>query len=272
MFKSYWNIHPAFGIIICICVGVIFFVGWEYSSLKSAQSISERYFADSKAYKDDDWIIEHCSSVSGNHQKVKCALQEVESRKEWNQNSRDLEAQEGMEFWARWMFVASFLGVGVAIFSLELIRRTLNATWEAAKYTKVASEAAVETAIEAKKATVAASGSNEIAIRAVMDQQRPIIYIEPGEYNAEDWHWDEHTALKWDVVLKNYGSGPAKVIKAGYKIRMLSPFDRMPENMKINLIWAATNISVIPSGGTGKFTLPPSLGHSEKPLVLSVLA
>lgn len=182
---SYWSIDPALVIAAFICVAAIFYVGWDYIALETAQHVSERYDRDTDASPTDREISELCASRPES-ERVHCAIDEMKSREEWDEDRRDLNAQEGMEFWAKWMFMAAFAGTVVAGYSLVLLRRT----W-----------------VEATRTADIAREIGQAQVRAYLSVKRVAIGIDP------------HCIFRAGVVVQNSGQSPARDVHVVYEVR-----------------------------------------------------
>lgn len=87
----------------------------------------------------------------------------VEAQRQQENEERDLQAQEDMAYWAKLMFWASAVTVGLTFIALVAIIRTL-------KHTKTAAEAAVDMVEEAKGTTLATRQMAEDS-KAIGDSQ-----------------------------------------------------------------------------------------------------
>lgn len=79
--RGYWVIDPALAIVILICVGAVFYVGWDYIALETAERVSERYDRENDTYPSDSEIAALCAGRP-EPERVQCAINEAEARKE----------------------------------------------------------------------------------------------------------------------------------------------------------------------------------------------
>lgn len=125
----------------------------------------------------------------------------------------DLKAQKAMALWAKLMFFASIASVAVTAVGLELLRRTLKATKDAATYAESAARAAWETVEQAKAATLAAQEAVGVTREIGQAQVRAYLSIIPQEPIDVDW------PISWpavELIIENTGQSPSQnvVLKA----------------------------------------------------------
>jgi hypothetical protein len=120
---------------------------------------------------------------------------------------RDLEAQEGMAFWAIFMFWATVAAVVLTFAGIILIRRTL-------KYTKIAAGHTEKMLAEARKTTEAGiSAANEarrqadIAELSIRNLERPYLFPEIVKPDRERDAGNYKAFLRYR--FKNHGRTPA---------------------------------------------------------------
>lgn len=112
---------------------------------------------------------------------------------------RDLKAQEGMAYWAVWMFAAAVLTLVVTALGTFLIWRQVILTRKAVEDTSQATEAM-------RKA-------NEIAETNHRMQLRPYLFPSHASFTVDENH--EPTAF---VEIKNFGQSPAIDTETWYHI------------------------------------------------------
>lgn len=120
----------------------------------------------------------------------------------------DLAAQQGMEKWAFWMFMAAAVSTILSVIGVFLIWRTLfhtrraaDAAWDAVEDTNIATKAMLE--------------ANEIANNA----QRPwvSISVEITSIRCSDLH----ASVYYRVAFRNIGNFAAENVNAGVEIKLL---------------------------------------------------
>lgn len=117
----------------------------------------------------------------------------------------DLKAQKAMALWAMLMFVASVASVAVTAAGLELLRRTLNATKDAATYAESAARAAWETVEQAKAATLAAQEA--VGVTREVGQAQVRAYISVSAELPKGLALNQTLRVK--LSIKNTGQSPA---------------------------------------------------------------
>jgi len=130
-----------------------------------------------------------------------------------SQRNFDLEAQTAPDY--RWrgdtipqwiMAIAAGLGVIIGLLTLELLRRTLNATRLAASYAEDAANAARDSVAEAKATTEIAKAAAISNADQVQRELRAYLSVEPlGIAALDDW-----TTIIGHVAVRNVGKIPAK--------------------------------------------------------------
>lgn len=129
---------------------------------------------------------------------LKADVNDSEKKQEKEQRRRDLEAQEGMVLWAKWMFYATFATVIITFFALIAIVRTLH-------HTKRAADAADGMLNEAKDTTQAARDQLRLADALSRIENAPYFNFVRGVYRPVNG------VPKAMIILKNEGASPAKI-------------------------------------------------------------
>ena len=119
---------------------------------------------------------------------------------------KDLKAQDDMAFWAKLMFFATMVAVGLTGFGIWLIKRTLDETSVAAKHTEGMLE-------EAKKTTEAAHAAIKATDKAAERQLRA--YVGFADISLD---WSKETIIVTKIRFINKGQTPA------YKVRLFANF------------------------------------------------
>ncbi|TMM55396.1 hypothetical protein [Sulfitobacter sabulilitoris] len=126
---------------------------------------------------------------------------QIETERQRKNESRDLNAQEAMAKWARWMFWATIGTAFVTLVGLILIGFTLRYTRKAAEHTE-------GMLIEAKATTLAAKESVTVTRKIGMSQVRPWIKC-TIEMNAGLMANKGSLPFSLNVSVQNVGNGPA---------------------------------------------------------------
>lgn len=142
MLKRNWVISSALGVVIVLSVLAVFYVGWDYIALKTAQRVLERYDREADAYHSDSEIEKLCGNRP-DAERIQCAIDEADARDKWDNDRRDLHAQESMEFWAKWMLYTALAGTIVGAAGLVLLWRTWVETKRTADVAREVGEAQV---------------------------------------------------------------------------------------------------------------------------------
>lgn len=178
MSERRWIIDPALGLTLAVCVVAIFSVWIDFTRLETTQRVSEAYAETHEPKEPDGHVDEVCSGLSGTEWS-KCALDVVQRHYETSQDARDLNAQEWMAVWAKWMFIAAAAGTIVAGYGLVLLRRT----W-----------------VEAKRTA-------DIAREVGNDEMRAYV-----EVAGVDFYWGSANLQSpyFKLLIANHGATPAK--------------------------------------------------------------
>jgi len=113
---------------------------------------------------------------------------EVTAQQQQENEQRDLDAQEGMAWWAKLMFYATGATVLVTFAALVAIIKTLEQTKRAADYTK-------DMLVEAAEVTREAKSANQI----LREEQRPWIQVTHEIHS--DFGWDREIDLGKEVPI-----------------------------------------------------------------------
>lgn len=109
---------------------------------------------------------------------------------------RDVDAQEAMALWAKWMTIATGASVGLGLLSLFLIWRTVVHTKRAA--------------IAAGNAATAATNTIRVTREAAEDQLRPYVYATRAIFQ-----WGAGETARVIVEVVNAGQTPATYFEIG---------------------------------------------------------
>lgn len=121
----------------------------------------------------------------------------IAAQAQQDQEYRDLNAQEGMAFWAQWMFYATAVTVALTALALFAIIRTLHHTKRAADYT--------EGMLDQARATTLAAEKSVLVTREIgMAQARPYLGFEIATGDVVIGK-----PIVFVVNIKNHGTSPA---------------------------------------------------------------
>jgi len=110
----------------------------------------------------------------------------IEADHQRKNEKRDLDAQEAMAKWARWMFWATFGSAGVTLVGLILIGFTLSYTRKAAEYTDGLLDQARKATVATIGAVEAAESANVVSTKNAFIDQRPWVSVEVIEFQHVD--------------------------------------------------------------------------------------
>jgi len=148
----------------------------------------------------------------------------VETQRRRDAESRDLNAQEGMAWWAELMFYAAAATVVLTLAALYAIIRTLHHTRRAADYTE-------GMLVEAKTTTRAAQDA-VIATRDIGEKQlRAYLYVSKSRSEIIGTSKTKNIdVIVVTIVFKNFGATPATEIECTIANRCVTYGTRMPDN------------------------------------------
>jgi hypothetical protein len=232
MSRSYW-------------LPIVAVVGLALAGATNAQAISHNGGRHTRAHQAQtkpktDAQPSALIAVQNDIQRVARALEAANDKQpspaEQQQASDNLEAQQGMVKWARWMFCAAVLEALITASGVWLVYRTLY-------HTRIASKAARDAVVEAGRAADAANTSIEVTREIGQKQVRAYLHCIEAKYmlvNDGIWCWP---------IVKNTGQSPAKNV-------------RLDANARVWIVHAdgTTNLDVsnprgggvppVPAGGT----------------------
>ena len=156
----------------------LFWAGWGYVKLQIQQEVSEYYASEYEATNSNDKITRLCSGVREDA-RIECLIQATEARHKWNNDQRDLQAQEWMAYWAGRMTIASGFAAIAAIVGLWLLRRTWAETKRTADIARDIGEAQIRAYVGIKSATYSRdkNGWNIIKLRLINSGQSPALFV-----------------------------------------------------------------------------------------------
>ena len=164
---------------------------------------------------------------------------------------KDLKAQDDMAFWAKLMFFATMVAVGLTGFGIWLIKRTLDETKVAAKHTEGMLE-------EAKKTTEAAHAAIQATDKNAERQLRAYVHISNAEVVTIGPASNQEVVL----VIKNYGQTPSSHARtrAGAGVQEWPLKTQLPDVPEDIL----EGIGPLPPGRPGTLSVPvPKLNDRE---------
>ena len=129
-------------------------------------------------------------------------IDKPKSAKEEDRAKRDLDAQEGMAHWAKWLFWAACASIVLTIVALWLLYRTLGYTRTAATHTESAASAA-------REAARAAAEANIISRNLFVAEQRPWIQV-TVEFDRSLKFDPKEASMRIKVTVENTGKSPAE--------------------------------------------------------------
>jgi hypothetical protein len=130
------------------------------------------------------------------------------SKRQELRGEANLAAQQEMAKHTRGVNYAAWVGIVLSAIAVALLAKTMGYTAEAAKYAKIAAEAAIQTVIETRKATEAAEKSVSITELSAKQQIRAYINVVDAIITREG-----NTVKDIGVYFINSGQSPAKKIR-----------------------------------------------------------
>ncbi|MZQ90598.1 hypothetical protein GVY41_17230 [Frigidibacter albus] len=116
-------------------------IGW-YEGFKQGQESHQGTSAEAYKQQADAQINAACLALSGVPQ-YECIAQAISAEREQQRAEQDLDAQQQMAEWARWMLIATVIMAAVTGFGVVFVWQTLKATQDMAKETSRIGEAQV---------------------------------------------------------------------------------------------------------------------------------
>ncbi|MEZ5695388.1 MAG: hypothetical protein R3E18_02835 [Sphingomonadaceae bacterium] len=175
-----------------------------------------------------------------------CVYEKVEASQSQARAEQDLDAQQGMKFWAAIMAILTLGTMILTGIALWFIKGTLEATVIMAGETQ-------ELTAETVKATKAMIRQNEITEAA----QRPFIIVQPSI--SPDRNADFAKPVSFQYV--NHGKLPARLIR--HHFEMVSKTKRKPAKINFNVKRKGQNFPdgyIVPFGETSReFTFAPEV-------------
>lgn len=131
MLKRDRVVDPAFGIALIIFVTLALWAVASVAYLHGAHREAEYYRAQDEKKYTQEGVQDVCGG-SASPRFVECVMREARAHAKQGNEYKDLQAQEKMALWARWMFVASALAAIGAVGALFWLRLTWGETRRAA--------------------------------------------------------------------------------------------------------------------------------------------
>jgi hypothetical protein len=138
---------------------------------------------------------------------VETGINKPKAAEEEERARRDLDAQEGMAFWAKWMFWAATGEAALTFIGVILVGWTLY-------HTKRAADFAADAVDEGRKATAAAVAANveakrhaDLAEESFKRLERPYIYI----FGVRKFEGSPKSPARVEYCVANYGKTPANI-------------------------------------------------------------
>jgi hypothetical protein len=149
------------GFAVFVCLVIVALIGW-YEGFKRGQESHQSASAD--AYKDqaETKIQETCFALSGASQ-TECIAEAVRGSREQQRSEEDLDAQQQMAEWARWMLIATVVMAATTGFGVVFVWQTLAATQQMAKDTRRIGEAQVRAYMNLASGNLKAEGRSVVA-------------------------------------------------------------------------------------------------------------
>jgi len=133
---------------------------------------------------------------------------EAEAKRQREQAARDLQAQEDMAKWAKYMLWATCAGVAVTFAGVVLVYFTLRYTRAAAIHAQSAADAAWQTVSEARSATVTTRRAATSVNSNTMRELRAYISVEPAGIIKQTGS----NETLGHVIVRNVGKLPASKV------------------------------------------------------------
>lgn len=201
---------------VTVCFFIIALIGW-YEGFKSGQESHQSTSAKAYQNQTDQEIAERCAGLTGILAQKECMAQAIRTAREQQRAEEDLDAQQEMAEWTKWMLVITLIMAAITLFGVYFVWRTVNltrdtliATQEMAEDTREIGEAQVTAA---KDSIAKAGEANRIATSAIKEQNRPFIIAIPSMPKAAEWASFEGNA-EWNIKIKNFGPGVAFIKSA----------------------------------------------------------
>lgn len=191
-----------------ITCGIVLAVGLLGATQASDNGQENQTSADSRETSATENV-----QVAADLGRIASALEAQNANDDPEREQRDLNAQEGMAQWAKWMFWAataqvllSAVGIGLIYVTFQQTRRAADAAdlmvKESAAATKAA-QAAVEvtrlSAEAAKEAAMVSTATQRPWVKASIEVSQVVLEVQEGA----------HVRIESKVVLENVGQSPA---------------------------------------------------------------
>ncbi len=203
----------AFAVVVCLSpVGLI---GW-YQGYEVGQ---ESHQSDSaEAYKNYSYkeISNHCVFSVGSAAQTECIAQAVKGAREQQRAEEDLDAQQEMSEWAKWMLISTIVMAAITLFGVMFVWQTLTATREMASDQKGLIS-------QGDKTVEAAMKSADAAMLQVKASMKPYVSLKasgPFAFQMERFNDDlpqpngEYRLIfQCKIIAENIGSVPFEILE-----------------------------------------------------------
>ncbi|MBY6117378.1 hypothetical protein KUW09_24505 [Mameliella alba] len=110
-------------------------IGW-YHGFQIGQESHQSHSAEAYKNYSNNEIAEKCALSVDVATHTKCIANAVRNAREQQRAEQDLDAQQQMSFWAKWMLIATVAMAAITLFGVVFVWHTLEATREMARDTK----------------------------------------------------------------------------------------------------------------------------------------
>lgn len=143
----------AIAIAVTTCFLIVALIGW-YEGFKKGQESHQSHSATAYENQTDNEIGEQCSLQPTVSSQKECMSKAVRATREQQRAEEDLDAQQQMAEWARWMLIFTVIMAAITAVGVFFVWKTLTATQEMAKDAKLIGDKTVAHAETSADATV----------------------------------------------------------------------------------------------------------------------
>lgn len=143
---------PIIAFAVTICFLIFALIGW-YEGFKRGQESHQELSAGAYTEQAEAMIQESCLALSDAAQ-TECISEAVSSSREQQRAEEDLDAQQQMAEWARWMLISTVVMAFITALGVVFVWQTLKATQVMANDTREIGEAQVRSYIYANVAEI----------------------------------------------------------------------------------------------------------------------
>lgn len=150
---------PLVAFAVTVCVLISGMIGW-YQGFQVGQESHQSRSADAYKNYSSQEISERCALILDVTAQLDCITDAIRNAREQQRAEQDLDAQQEMSYWAKWMLIVTVLMTVFTLFGVVFVWHTLVATQNMSRDTKDIGRKQVRAYLRCSKVTFKNEGQN----------------------------------------------------------------------------------------------------------------